>query len=188
MTEPTGLYPLLTDTTAIYDHWTPIVSGQAEPDPVRARLIASVQRALDAGFTYDTHVDQAARHDLADLLTPELLARNNPDGVGVRGGLFGYEVYFARKVIEERAARERRDAAHARLAPEAGRNYGTLYIQRKRMTGCTVTSISGTALSFTGKRGSVTYTFSLTAEQLEGLLRDAQVRKAQAAAKRTRAA
>lgn len=188
MTEPTGLYPLLTDTTAIYNHWTPIVSGKAEPDAVRARLIASVQRALDAGFTYNTHVEEATRQDLADLLTPELLARNNPDGVGVRGGLFGYEVYFARKVIEERAARERRDAAHARLAPEVGRNYGTLFVNRKRTTGCTVTQVSGTAISFTGKRGSATCTFTVTAEQVEGLLRDAQARKAQAAAKRMRAA
>lgn len=176
------LYPLLPTTKAVFDTWNPVVLGAAQPDPARRELIEVAQRAADEGFVYADEIYAYVTRALAAKLTPELLARNNPTGSRVERGLFGYELYYARKIVTERARRRALREAHERVQPQVGQQFALLQFGHDEpLLGVTLTGIQAWRLTFRGTWRGEPMTRSCTALEFEEVLRASRARMERAA-------
>lgn len=171
----TALYPLTHHTDDARALWKPVIDGNTEPTDMQRVLIDAVERALNAGLTYDDQVCAWVADDLKDLFTPEMLLRNNERGARIHGGIFAYETLSARSYLREKALRKRNADALARLNLSDGQNLRTLTISGKRTTSCTVTGIRDGLVTLSGKRSTLNVTCSIPAWALEERL--AQTKK-----------
>lgn len=134
-----------------YRAWSAHESRGFKPDARQAAIMAVVQSALDAGHYYTKDV---LAHCATALMMP---ADQLAQGTGrVEGGDFGMDCYYARSTLRAQALHAQEDKAHAALRPEPGMLLGTLvFSDFKRTTGCTIRSVDGLEIAFTGKRGRV---------------------------------
>jgi hypothetical protein len=158
-------YPLSDDA---YTTWVPIAAGHREPVAHEQRLIDATQQALDSGLFYSSEVKAFVKADFGDYLRPEDAARNRSN---VEGGDFGYEVYYARQVIDARAAAKRLADAEAALNLKPGTVLGSLvFSDYKLNTKCVVESVENSVVEIKGKRGAHVVIFTVNALSVQRAL------------------
>ena len=120
--------------------------------PNQDALIASVQKALDSGLTYNSEVD--------DFVAKDFGITNEDRQIGadkVQGGAFGYDVYQARKEVDRRALVQANIEAFDELGLAPGKKIGTvIFNDSKIMKSVEVESVEDDKqrVTIVGSRGS----------------------------------
>ena len=130
------------------------------PTPRQQRLMDVVKKVLDGGAFYNDDVQAKVAEALG--ISDEIKASNRSN---VKGGDFGYDVYYARKAVEAKAQESDASKIRAEMKLQPGDKLGTLIFNDFKQTNSVeVVSITedGRRANFKGKRGAATVTFEAT--------------------------
>jgi len=151
----------------------------SEMTPQKRALMASVQRALDAGHFYNEAVNDFVANDLGVTdAEREVGARAYVDAsgakhLGVEGGSFGMEVYLARKLVKKEGRQASAVDAKAALDLRVGENVGRIMVSGKIGTGATVESLGEFDVALVFSKGRNKYRISLPYQAVESAANDA---------------
>lgn len=123
----------------------------------------AVAKALDDGVFYNNQMTDRVAQALG--VTDEQRQAGEKQ---VEGGAFGYDVYLARKEVEQERADKANREAKARLGLKVGENVGKLKLQDGKLaSAATVETLGDTNLTLIAKRGPQTIRIDTTYAGLE---------------------
>lgn len=134
-------------------------------DPVRGpgheAMLDAVGKALDAGLFYTKEFNKFVA-DVLGVTDQSAFAVDRTEG-----GPFGYEVYYARKVVEKERADNRNKDIGEKLRLSVGENIGRLRLNDGKIASAsTIASVGDTSAVIMAKRGPQTIKVTLTFDSL----------------------
>lgn len=155
------------------ERWTPVRSGRQNPDEYQQAVMDTVQKALDSGLHYLTDVYTFCREHMDFIPADWWDMQFNQ---AVERGCMGMEIYMARDTLSEQVIREENWKAMTTLV--IGQNLGTLYVNTKRATGCTIIEmdVATCQIKFQGKMGKNTVQFSVRSGAIQTMIERAIAR------------
>lgn len=133
--------------------WNGDFNGKEFTKPERGQnqtaLMESVGKALDAGLTANRKIDDFVAKNLG--VTDEQRKAGLSE---VEGGAFGYDVYLARKEVEQERTTDKNISLGKEFNLKVGENVGKLKLQDGKIaSAATVEKLSDTRVTLTAKRG-----------------------------------
>lgn len=156
-----------------YTDWARNEHPDFAPTDRQSLVIDAVNKALAAGMYYTDEVREFAK----EILKPT--AQELAIGLGVEGGEFGMDIYYARQAITamKRHAVDRESWQHIR--PTVGMSLGTImFNDYKRITGAIIVGFEGEGDMTTGKGMHITFEGKRGTSLVRGQATATQIRSA----------